>query len=34
MVSPPLWLCVQVPSVADFTGEMSETPLYRKAKAK
>jgi hypothetical protein len=34
MVSPPLWLCVQVPSVADFTGEMSGTPLYRKATAK
>jgi hypothetical protein len=30
MVSPPLWMCAQVPSVADFTGEMSATVLYQK----
>ena len=30
MVSPPLWLCVQVPSVADFSGEMSAMPVYRR----
>ena len=29
LVSPPLWLCSQVPSVADFSGEMSAMPLYR-----
>jgi len=29
MVSPPMWLCVQVPSVADFSGKMSALPLYR-----
>ena len=34
MVSPPMWLCVQVPSVADFSGKMSALPLYRKAAPK
>jgi hypothetical protein len=28
-VSPPLWMCAQVPSVADFTGVMSGTKLYQ-----
>jgi hypothetical protein len=31
LVSPPLWLCSQVPSVADFSGEMSDMPLYRRS---
>jgi hypothetical protein len=31
MVSPPLWMCAQVPSVADFSAEMSATTLYQKA---
>jgi hypothetical protein len=30
MVSPPLWMCAQVPSVADFSGDMSATTLYQK----
>ena len=34
MVSPPMWLCVQVPSVADFSGKMSAVPLYRKTAPK
>ena len=29
MVSPPLWMCSQVPSVADFSGEMSGRTLYQ-----
>lgn len=29
MVSPPLWMCAQVPSVADFTGDMSAMRLYQ-----
>lgn len=28
-VAPPLWLCAQVPSVADFSGEMSAMPVFR-----
>ena len=34
IVSPPMWLCVQVPSVADFSGKMSAVPLYRKTAPK
>ena len=33
MVSPPLWMCAQVPSVADFSGEMSLRTLYQGAAA-
>jgi len=29
MVSPPLWMCAQVPSVADFSGDMSGKMLYQ-----
>jgi hypothetical protein len=31
LVSPPLWMCSQVPSVADFSGEMSGQRLYQGA---
>jgi hypothetical protein len=31
LVSPPLWMCAQVPSLADFSGEMSARLLYRGA---
>jgi len=31
LVSPPLWMCSQVPSVADFSGEMSGRRLYQGA---
>jgi len=30
MVSPPLWMCAQVPSVADFSGDMSGKTVYQK----
>lgn len=29
MVSPPLWMCAQVPSVADFSGDMSGRKIYQ-----
>jgi SpoU rRNA methylase family enzyme len=29
MVSPPLWMCAQVPSVADFSGDMSGKTIYQ-----
>ena len=28
MVTVPLWFCTQVPSVVDFSSEMSGLPLY------
>ena len=34
LVSPPMWLCVQVPSVADLSGKMSALPLFGKTAPK